>query len=106
MEEYFRQVDLFGYLDASLTICGFMGVAGDKLEMLFIDAGERGRCIGKQLLRFAVDELQIRKVDVNEQNRQAVDFYQHMGFCVVGRSDVDAEGKNYPILFMQYESEE
>lgn len=106
LEEYFHQVDLFSYLDASLTICGFMGAAGDKLEMLFIDDGERGRGIGKQLLRFAVDQLQVKKVDVNEQNGQAVDFYLHMGFRVVGRSDVDTEGKNYPILFMQYEGEE
>ena len=46
-------------------------------------------------------KLQVYKVDVKEQNIQAVGFYLHMGFSVITRSDLDAEGKAYPILHMQ-----
>lgn len=101
LEVYFHAVDLYCYKDNELTIYGFIGVAGDKLEMLFIDAGERGKGIGKQLAAFAVNELQVKKVDVNEQNVQAVDFYRHMGFRPIGRSEVDGTGKNHPLLFME-----
>lgn len=101
LEVYFRAVDLYCYREAELTIYGFIGVAGDKLEMLFIDAGERGKGIGKQLVAFAVNELQAGKVDVNEQNIQAVEFYRHMGFRTIGRSEVDGTGKNHPLLFME-----
>ncbi|MDF2904253.1 MAG: yjaB [Bacillus sp. (in: firmicutes)] len=102
LEEYFYRVDLFCYKDENFKIYGFMGVVADKLEMLFIDNCERGKGIGKQLLLFAVNKKNVEKVDVNEQNTQAVDFYKHMGFKVVGRSDVDATGKEYPILFMEF----
>lgn len=101
LEVYFRAVDLYCYQDDELTISGFIGVAGDKLEMLFIDAGERGKGIGKQLVAFAVHELQVTKVDVNEQNVQAVEFYRRMGFHSIGRSEVDGTGKNHPLLFME-----
>ena len=41
------------------------------------------------------------EVDVNEQNIQAVGFYKYIGFNVYKRSDLDGEGKEYPILHMQ-----
>ena len=43
----------------------------------------------------------IAEVDVNEQNIQAVCFYKYIGFNVYKRSDLDGEGKEYPILHMQ-----
>jgi putative acetyltransferase len=41
------------------------------------------------------------KVDVNEQNDQAVGFYRHMGFEVTGRSAVDDLGQPFPVLHMK-----
>lgn len=78
-----------------------MGVADDKLEMLFIDPEHRSNGIGKRLLNFSINQLGVKKVDVNEENRQAVNFYLHMGFRVVNRSELDANGKNHPILSME-----
>lgn len=80
---------------------GFSGVLDGKLEMLFIDAGRRGGGIGTRLLRHAVKEHGIRSVDVNEQNVQAVEFYTHRGFCVVGRSEIDDAGRPHPLLHLQ-----
>ena len=45
--------------------------------------------------------MQVTKVDVNEQNNQAVGFYKHIGFNTYKRSDLDGEGKEYPILHMR-----
>ena len=41
------------------------------------------------------------QVVVNEQNNQAVGFYKHIGFNTYKRSDLDGEGKEYPILHMR-----
>ncbi|TMD66902.1 MAG: GNAT family N-acetyltransferase [Chloroflexi bacterium] len=43
-------------------------------------------------------------VDVNEQNDQALGFYLRMGFVVVGRSELDSNGKPYPLLHMRLAS--
>lgn len=69
--------------------------------MLFIGLNKRGQGIGKQLLEYALNELQVNEVDVNEQNPQAVGFYQYMGCIVVKRIETDREGKPYPILTMK-----
>lgn len=82
-------------------ILGFLGVAGDNLEMLFLHPSARGKGIGKILLSHAIDHLNITKVDVNEQNEAAAGFYEHAGFKTVSRSELDGTGKPYPILHME-----
>ncbi len=101
LNEYFKMVKLFCDKDEKQQITGFMGIAEDKLEMLFVDPAKHGKGIGKKLLTYAITKEKVKKVDVNEQNEQAVGFYKHMGFSVVSRSEVDAAGKNYPILSME-----
>ncbi len=101
MMDYFGQVDLYVCNDERAEAVGFMGVSGDMLEMLFVDAAHRGSGIGKRLLNHAVTKLGVCRVDVNEQNSQAVGFYERMGFKVTGRSSHDNEGMPYPILHLQ-----
>lgn len=107
--EYFKPLILNTYLDAVELRCmrndennilGFLGVAEQNLEMLFIGPEHRGKGVGKSLLDYAMENLNVTKVDVNEQNEQAVGFYEHCGFEVIGRSELDSSGKPYPILHM------
>lgn len=55
--------------------------------MLFLKPASRGKGIGKILLKHAIEKQNIKKVDVNEQNLQAIGFYGHLGFKVVGISN-------------------
>ncbi|MDR2230123.1 MAG: GNAT family N-acetyltransferase [Flavobacteriaceae bacterium] len=96
---YFEHVTLLGY-EIDGTLVGFMGISDENLEMLFIDHDFRGKGIGKKLIKHGIDHLKVSKVDVNEQNLQAVGFYQHIGFKILQRSEVDGQGKEYPILHM------
>lgn len=96
---FFPQVTLACARDER-GIAGFVGVADGNIEMLFIDAERRGAGAGRLLLRHAVDALGAARVDVNEQNGQAVGFYERMGFVTVGRSPVDGMGKPFPLLHM------
>lgn len=40
-------------------------------------------------------------VDVNEQNPDAVRFYEAVGFEVFGRSETDGGGRPFPLLHMR-----
>ncbi|MNC71507.1 putative N-acetyltransferase YjaB [compost metagenome] len=46
-------------------------------------------------------EFQVKSLDVNEQNPQALGFYEHMGFEVYERSEFDEQGNHFPILHMR-----
>ena len=80
---------------------GFLGVDGRKLEMLFLAPEERGKGLGRKLVQYGMERFDIREVTVNEQNPQARGFYERMGFCVCQRSELDEQGRPYPILKMR-----
>lgn len=101
LHEYLDAVDLWLALDSSQKIVGFLGVSEGNIEMLFIHPEHRGKGAGKLLLNHAIHVLHANKVDVNEQNEQAVGFYKQMGFIPIGRSELDGLGKPYPILHME-----
>lgn len=79
----------------------FLGVAGERLEMLFLAPDERGRGLGRRMLEYAVQHYGIRELTVNAQNPQAVDFYEHMGFSVWKRTELDEAGEPFPLLYMR-----
>jgi putative acetyltransferase len=100
-KEYLGMVDLTCSKDPSGKILGFIGTSGDCIEMLFIHPSARGKGIGKTLVVQAIKNKQVNKVDVNEQNEQALGFYLHLGFKITGRSEVDRLGKPFPLLHLE-----
>ncbi|WP_299439143.1 GNAT family N-acetyltransferase [uncultured Aquimarina sp.] len=101
LNQYLNAVELRCIRNVHANIVGFVGVAEQNLEMLFIHPEYRGMRIGKTLLQYSINEMDVTKVDVNEQNGQAVGFYEHSGFKTERRSELDASGKPYPILHME-----
>ncbi|WP_420554027.1 acetyltransferase [Neptuniibacter marinus] len=100
LEQYFDTVDLRCAKNSKGEILGFCGVHGENIEMLFISPDARGKGLGALLATYAIKSQGASKVDVNEQNEQALGFYQHIGFSVTGRSPIDGQGKPYPLLHM------
>ncbi|UEQ03039.1 acetyltransferase [Halomonas profundus] len=100
LEQYFDAIDLRCAKNGHGEIQGFCGVHDGNIEMLFIAPDARGKGVGAMLAANAIDEQGASKVDVNEQNVQALGFYQYIGFKVTGRSPVDGQGKAYPLLHM------
>lgn len=80
---------------------GFMGVQDGRLEMLFLDPKARGRGLGRALLTYGIEQLGVNELTVNEQNPQAVGFYEHLGFKTYRRTETDEEGRPYPLLYMR-----
>jgi putative acetyltransferase len=79
----------------------FMGVENQRLEMLFVADDMRGGGIRRRLLEFGIANYDICEVTVNEQNPQAVAFYEHLGFKAYRRSECDEQGRPFPLLYMQ-----
>ncbi|MBY4890371.1 acetyltransferase [Pantoea sp. DY-15] len=101
-EQYLPMVELRVYRDEQQNIVGFLGVAENRLEMLFVAPQVFGLGIGKQLLRYAIEQMNVSELDVNEQNPQALGFYQHQGFVITGRSPLDGQGNPFPLLHLRY----
>ena len=80
---------------------GFMGIENQKIEMLFISPEFRRKGIGREFIQYGVKTFSINEVTVNEQNTQAIGFYEHMGFVVYRRSALDEQGRPYPLLYMK-----
>lgn len=80
---------------------GFMGIAEQHLEMLFISPEEIGKGLGKEMLKYGIEKYSINDVAVNEQNRPAKGFYEHMGFEIYKRTECDEQGNPYPLLYMK-----
>ena len=78
----------------------FMGIQEGSLEMLFIENAQRGKGLGRKLLEYGIEKHAVEKLAVNEQNPQAKGFYEHMGFAVYKRTDLDEQGNPYPLLYM------
>ena len=95
-------LELWVLTDERDSPIGFMGLAGNSIEALFLDPAHHGRGGGRQLVAHA---RHLRNgeltVDVNEQNGAARGFYERLGFVLVGRSSVDSGGRPYPLLHLR-----
>ena len=80
---YFPNVNLYALTDSE-RMTGFIGLSSNLIEMLFIDDICRGKGYGAALIDFALKQ-DATKVDVNEQNAYALNFYQARGFRIIGR---------------------
>ena len=98
----FPHVQIYTWLDDAGTIKGFAGVAGDKMEMLFIHPDRMGQGLGRMLAEYCIHTLNANKVDVNEHNVEAVKFYKKIGYREIGRREVDSMGRPFPLLEMKY----
>ncbi len=98
---YFYQVKLF-YLEEDSKITAFMGLSEEKIEALFVHPNWFRKGLGKFLCNYAVHTLNIKFLDVSEQNFQAFEFYKSFGFEVIGRSEKDNDGKDYPLLHLKF----
>ncbi len=98
--EYLPYLTVFGIADEQNALCGFLALSDTMIEMLFVHPSAKGRGYGTRLLRYATDAKGMRQVDVNEQNPQALRFYQSRGFKITGREATDPSGKPFPILHM------
>lgn len=79
---------------------GFMGLDGEEIVSLFVDPAAHRGGVGRALIDHALARG-ATWLGVNEQNPGAITFYERLGFTVTDRSDLDSEGRPFPILTMR-----
>lgn len=99
--EVLKHLELWVVASDADVIMGFMGLSGQNLEALFVDPVYFRTGIGTILLSHAETLKGELRVDVNEQNPTAVQFYLAHGFEITGRSEKDGFGNSFPLLHMQ-----
>nr|WP_294851703.1 acetyltransferase [uncultured Sphingomonas sp.] len=102
--EFLPQAPLWLAVDDNDHPLAFMLIDDGHMEALFVDPELRGTGIGADLVRHGLTLHPKMTTDVNEQNDQAVRFYQRMGFSQKGRSPIDGQGRPYPLLHLEYQT--
>jgi len=89
-------------VDANDYPLAFMLIENGHMEALFVDPAYRGGGIGAVLVRHGLAMHPQMTADVNEQNGQAVGFYERMGFVKTGGSTLDGQGRPYPLIHLKH----
>lgn len=103
VQAFLPEMPLWLAVDRSGQVVGFMGLSNDHMDSLFIDPVVRGSGVGRMLVEHAISLHPVLTTDVNEQNAQAVGFYERLGFARTGRSPVDDQGRPYPLIHLRFE---
>lgn len=93
--------DIWVACDESGAPLGFLGMSGSNIDALFLAPESFRRGFGGALVRHARSLHDELTVDVNEQNHSARRFYEASGFVVERRSELDGEGRPYPLLHLR-----
>lgn len=89
---------------ARLAQAGLAHVPAIQVDTLFVDPVFHRRGIGRALLDFTRRDYPCIFLDVNEQNSAAAHFYARYGFTTIGRSELDGQGRPYPLLHLYYQA--
>lgn len=100
-EDAVRQIETLWVMQDGPRPVGFMGVQERKIEMLFLHPDYFRKGQGKIFVERAFSDLNVEYVDANEQNPDAVKFYERMGFRTFHRDATDDQGNPFPILRMK-----
>lgn len=102
-EDYLPNAGFTVAVDGDDISHAFLGTTGNHVDALFVHADNRGMGLGRLLLESFRTGKGVVTVDVNEQNPSAVGFYERLDFRMTGRSELDDQGRPYPILHMRWE---
>ena len=101
---FLPQAALLLAVDASDYPLAFMLIDSGHMQALFVDPACRGTGIGAALVRHGLGFHSRMTTDVNEQNAQAIGFYEKLEFKRTGRSPFDDQGRPYPLIHLEYQA--
>lgn len=105
VEKGLKEIPILAIATENNVPTGFIGIASEKIEMLFVSPRHIGKGVGRMLAGWAIRNKGTRYIDVNEQNPSAVAIYKHWGFEVYERTETDGQGNHFPILRMKLKSD-
>ncbi len=98
-----RDLEVWVLTDGDDRPIGWMGLAGSKVEALFVAPEHHGAGGGRALIDHSRARHGTLTLDVNEQNVGARRFYERLGFVTDGRSPQDGHGRPFPLLHLRWD---
>lgn len=80
---------------------GFISLLESFIGGIFVAPGQQGQGIGRKLIAHALERKGTLSLEVYLQNRQAVRFYEGLGFVEVSRRANDDEGLPFENAHLQ-----
>ena len=96
--------DLRVAVNTTRDVVGFVAQDDGKVHMLFVDPHAQGRGVGTALLEDVATQFAELHLDVNEQNPSARAFYKARGFEELSRTELDGEGRPFPLMHLRRSS--
>lgn len=95
------QVEVYVYEHgAAKQIDGFIGLADDDIEGIFVREGAQSLGIGKQLLEYVKSIKANLRLSVYQQNTRAIRFYQREQFVIQSEiTDDNTAQKEYVMIW-------
>lgn len=107
LKEAVKEIDFKSFsvycLISEDKVLGFLGVEDNVIVSLFLDPDYIGQKLGTKLMYYALNTLKANKVNVNEENSNAIEFYTKFGFKIYERIKKDSQG--YAALNMVFKPE-
>ena len=79
---------------------GILHAERQELLELYVDAFFQNEGIGSKLIKFAIDKLEVRSLNVLEKNTNAIRFYQRHGFVLTQEKQLE-QGTNEFVVKMK-----
>lgn len=76
---------------------GILHAEGQELMELYVDSFFQNEGIGSKLIKFAVDRLDVRYLNVLEKNTKAIRFYQRHGFVLTQEKQLEQGTDEYVV---------
>jgi putative acetyltransferase len=99
-DEFLPNVEMWVAADEADKAVGFLVMDGSMIDALFVHPERHGQGVGTMLLDHALTLAPDAQVDASEQATNALPFYLARGFRIVGRSEVDPQGRPYPLIHL------
>lgn len=100
-EQFLPHVPLW-LADREGEVLGFLVMDGEMIDALFVHPAVHGQGVGTLLLEHALSLAPNAIVDASEQASNALPFYEARGFVRTGRSEIDPQGRPYPLIHLRY----
>jgi putative acetyltransferase len=106
VQQFLPNSTLWLAVDGDDQPMGFMLLDAGHMAGLFIAPAFHRAGVGRSLVEHALRLQPLVTTEVNEQNTQAVGFYERLGFTRIGWSATDDDGRPYPLINMQLRRED
>jgi putative acetyltransferase len=105
VEKVLPQATVYVY-DSNGQIQGFLGLNGDYIEGIFVDADYQSKGIGRELLGYAKERHNKLLLNVYKRNERAAAYYLREGFVVMTEQiEEDTKERELTMVWKPLETE-